>query len=117
MFFSEQNHYSSKPVDYSFNLVVFDLQGQTRIWSCKECQGVRNALWGLFRRGHKGCILRTMDAINMKGLKHLVVVFLDLNFQTTAPAIRGRQQMELRGARSNKIDVCDVNSGIMQHKT
>ena len=29
-------------------VMVFDLQGQIRIWSCKECEGVNNALWGLF---------------------------------------------------------------------
>ena len=47
-----------------------------------------------------------MDALNIKGLQHLVVVLLDLNFQTTNVIAPG-----------NKIDVYDVYRGIMQHKT
>ena len=41
---------------------------------------------GVVLTGVKACILRTMDALNIKGLQHLlvnVVVLLDLNFQTT----------------------------------
>ena len=41
-----------------------------------------------------------MDALYIKGLQHLVVVLLDLNFQTTnefAPAMRGKHQIELWG--------------------
>ena len=48
------------------------------------------------------------------------IVLFDLNFQTTnefAPAIRGKYQMELRGARSNTIDVYGVYRGVMQDKT
>ena len=55
----------------------------------------------------KGCILRTMDTINSKGVQHLlvnVVVFLDLNIQTTifnefAPAIKGRETTDSSGGR------------------
>ena len=56
-----------------------------------------------------------MDGFRIKGLQHILVnvdVYLDLNFQTTtvmvtndfAPAIRGKQQMELGGTRSSKTD-------------
>ena len=49
-----------------------------------------------FFRAWNSWILRTMDALNIKGLQHLlvnVVVLLDLNFQTAhefAPAMRGK---------------------------
>ena len=62
-----------------FVLMVFDLRGQIRSWSCKECEGVRNVLWGLPCHGRKGCILGTMDALNSKGAQHLllnVVVYI-----------------------------------------
>ena len=61
-----------------------------------------------------------MDALYIKGLQHLVVVLLDLNFQTTnefVPAMRGKHRLSSGGTRGNKIDVYDVYGGIMQHKT
>ena len=101
---------------------VFDAtQKENRIWPCKECEGVRNALWGLFWCASEGCTLRAMDGFRIKGLQHILVnvsVYLDLNFQTTvmvtndfAPAIRGKQQMELGGTRSSKTDAYVTSMG------
>ena len=70
-----------------------------------------------------------MDGFRIKGLQRILVnvdVYLDLNFQTTtvmvtndfAPAIRGKQQMELGGDKKQQDRcICDVYKGIMQHKT
>ena len=58
---------------------------------------------GVVLTGVKACILRTMDALNMKGLQHLlvnVVVLLDLNFQTTNEFVPEREMADV--ARGNE---------------
>ena len=58
---------------------------------------------GVVLTGVKACILRTMDALNIKGLQHLlvnVVVLLDLNFQTTNEFVPEREIADV--ARGNE---------------
>ena len=51
----------------------------------------------------KACVLCTMDALNIKGLQHLlvnVVELLDLNFQTTNEFVPERERADV--ARGNE---------------